>query len=173
MAVFGDADFVESAAVHEVGHAFAGLGDEYFIGGYNSYYDVTRFPNLDTTSDLSIIKWHHFSNLKNYLVEAYEGGGYHQFGIWRPEYNSIMKSGSFFNAPSREAIVRRIMEIRGLEFNFEAFLEIDQKSIAKINSMGRQSAGNSIYQTNEQFSANLIESRNACVIDKSMLANKK
>ena len=57
--------------------------------------------------------------------------------VWRPESSSIMLqigNKEFFNAPSREAIVKRIMELRNLEYNFDDFLEVDQISIGKIQT---------------------------------------
>lgn len=114
--------------LHEVGHAFASLGDEYIEPGL--YLNATKgIANLDSTSDLNLIKWKHFIELEKYpQVGVFEGGGYREFGTWRPEFTSIMSSiGGFtqFNTPSREAIVKKIMSLRGLTYNFDAFLDLD------------------------------------------------
>ena len=142
LAVFGNLSNPEATAIHEIGHAFAGLYDEYVFDNPKSVeYDVTNAPNLDIINDLGKIKWHHFIDLKDRIYSqlgAFEGGGYNHFGVWRPNENSIMRSimvsGNFFNAPSREAIVKRIMSLRGIPFDFKAFLVVDKISALRINS---------------------------------------
>ena len=64
LALFGGGN--TSLMIHEVGHAFAGLGDEYFFDDYLSTYNTTGIPNLDTTNDLNLVKWNHFIELENY-----------------------------------------------------------------------------------------------------------
>jgi len=125
--------------VHEVGHAFASLADEYVnadIGLIDPDGDgisnVEGLANVDVTNNLDLVKWNHFIGLEGYEgVGVFEGGYYVDSGVWRPEYSSIMgnqggPSNQYFNAPSREAIVRRIKEIRGLPFDFEEFVERDE-----------------------------------------------
>lgn len=120
-----------STMIHEIGHSFGGLADEYELSIIAPFNPSDR-PNLDNTDDLTKIKWKHFVGLDSYSnVNAYEGGGYVSDDIWRPQSTSIMRGGSGpfaerFNAPSREAIVKRILEIRGLPYSFERFLEKDQ-----------------------------------------------
>jgi hypothetical protein len=128
---------VFSTMLHEVGHAFASLGDEYIVPNQNSTYVPEGKANLDNTNNVNLIKWNHFFGLQGYSsVGAFEGGGYLEFGMWRPEENSIMRgSGSYFNAPSREAIVKRIMSLREIEYNFNSFL---------IKDFGNQSNKHSI-----------------------------
>lgn len=92
--------------VHEFGHLFAGLGDEY-VGGveYSDFYfsDVEPWePNLTTLVDFGK-KW------KNMLPEGtpvptpkktsnegklgvYEGGGYLEKGVYRPWINCMMNN---------------------------------------------------------------------------------
>ena len=125
--------------LHEVGHAFATLGDEYIVPNENATYIPEGQANLDNTNDLNLIKWNHFIGLPGYSsVGAYEGGGYLEFGMWRPEQSSIMRGnmGSYFNAPSREAIVKRILSLRGIPYNFNAFLAADAGNQSNRNSNG-------------------------------------
>ena len=124
IAVFGSGD--ERVMLHEIGHAFADLGDEYYFEDFDMDYTEILEVNLDLTMDLSIIKWSHFIGLEGYeTVGAFEGGRYTPKNVWRPELISIMGHGNHFNAPSREAIVKRIYQIKSLTFNFDAFLEAD------------------------------------------------
>jgi hypothetical protein len=133
---------------HELGHCF-GLLDEYMNWGYPSSIPA-NCANLDTTSDLSKIRWSHFIGLKGYeLVGAYEGAfeGYgsgvwppydgprFKDGVYRPYLSSIMDKyysarsiphpSHHFNAPSREAIVKGILKAAGEPYTFEKFLEKD------------------------------------------------
>lgn len=134
VAVFGSSGSTEpttsvfSVMLHEVGHAFAELGDEYPFPYQISTYIPEGRANLDNTNNVNLIKWNHFIGLQGYSsVGAFEGGGYLEFGMWRPEESSIMRGniGSYFNAPSREAIVKRIMNLREIEYDFNSFLSKD------------------------------------------------
>lgn len=127
--------------LHELGHGFL-LGDEYEkhpTVDFEFEY-ITRYnPNLDSIADISHIKWKHFIGLPGYEdVGAYEGGGYRSTGIWRAEENSIMREiagiHTYFNAPSREAIVKRILNSNGIEYSFETFLTIDKIAMDTINA---------------------------------------
>ncbi len=94
-------------AVHEFGHALAGLGDEYYSSetAFNNFYslDVEPWePNL-TTLKAFHKKWKDLvkpgvpiptPNDGNYENEtgAFEGGGYVARGIYRPAVDCSMKS---------------------------------------------------------------------------------
>lgn len=88
---------------------------------------VSGWPNIDNHNDLSWVTWSHFIGRGGYeAVGTYEGGLYVEEGIWRPEEYSIMRHQvTYFNAPSREAIVKRILEIKEIPYSFEAFLKND------------------------------------------------
>lgn len=147
VAVFGTAGStatttsVFSVMLHEVGHAFASLGDEYIVPNQNTTYIPEGQANLDNTNNVNLIKWNHFIGLQGYSsIGAFEGGGYLEFGMWRPEINSIMRGniGSYFNAPSREAIVKRIMNLRGIEYDFDSFLTLDKGNQLNTYSKNKQ-----------------------------------
>lgn len=123
---------------HEAGgHAFAKLDEEYVnnpaeISGLalDNFKKQVRngfYANVDLTDDLSKIKWAHFIGLEKYAdVSAFEGGSCFLYGVWRPENNSCMRDASaYYNAPSREAIVKRIMALSGEEYNFDEFVKKD------------------------------------------------
>ena len=69
--------------VHEFGHSFGGLGDEYAYGNDDPmYFDDTEpwEPNL-TTKATAFIKWENL--IKEGKAGLVEGGGYQEKGVWR------------------------------------------------------------------------------------------
>jgi hypothetical protein len=93
--------------IHEFGHSFAGLGDEYYTSevAYEDYYNLKVEPwepNLTTLVDFDS-KWKsmvdsstpiptpRYSEYSN-KVGAFEGGGYVAKGIYSPMENCRMKS---------------------------------------------------------------------------------
>ena len=86
---------------------------------------------MDITNDPATIYWKHFIGLPAYEhVGAYEGGYYFAAGVWRPESGSCMINNvAYYNAPSREAIVKRIMLIAKEPYSFEAFLAKDVAAV--------------------------------------------
>ena len=78
--------------VHEFGHSFGGLGDEYAYG-YDDpmYFDDTEpwEPNL-TTQATPFIKWEHL--IKEGKAGLFEGGGYLKKGVWRGCENCRMRT---------------------------------------------------------------------------------
>lgn len=142
--IANDSEYIKTV-VHEFGHTFAKLADEYISKpGYS--VDDWRFSmqsvmdnygfykNIDFTNNLSTIKWSTFINDARYSSEnlgAYEGATFDS-GVWRPDYNSIMRDGDSFNAPSREAIYYRIHKLaygRDWQYDYETFVQQDLKNI--------------------------------------------
>lgn len=111
--------------IHEFGHGFAGLADEYYSSevAYDEFYplDVEQWePNITTRVNFDI-KWKdsiaketpvptpaeaQYAN----TVGLFEGGGYSAKGIFRSEMDCRMKSNSpkGFCAACREAIIKMI-----------------------------------------------------------------
>jgi hypothetical protein len=97
-------------ALHEEGHSFSGLADEYFYD--SSTYFGPEPSAANVTKDPSGAKW---SQWLGYVdpghpelgpVGAYQGGMYSQYGIYRPTNDSKMRTlGVAYNAPSREKII--------------------------------------------------------------------
>lgn len=100
-------------ALHETGHAFGRLADEYY------YSDGRYYPgsepvqaNVTTVSDPGAVKW---SNWIGYVdpdhpdigpIGVYEGAKFYEYGLYRPSENSKMRSlGTPFNAVSREQLI--------------------------------------------------------------------
>ncbi|WP_260867814.1 M64 family metallopeptidase [Streptomyces sp. SAJ15] len=101
-------------AVHETGHSFGKLADEYVYDEYGDYTGAE--PTGSNISKLSAEelsaqrkKWYRWigqDSPDGGKVGTYEGGGYYPRGINRPTENSIMRTlGREFNLPGREAMI--------------------------------------------------------------------
>lgn len=78
--------------VHEFGHSFGGLGDEYAYGNDDPMYfsDTEPWePNL-TTKATAFIKWENL--IREGKAGLYEGGGYLEKGVWRGSENCRMRT---------------------------------------------------------------------------------
>lgn len=107
--------------IHEFGHGFAGLGDEYYNSevSYSEFYPLEIEPwepNLTTLVDFDR-KWRDLLDPKtpvptpndpaySQLTGVFEGGGYVAKGVYRPAFDCLMNS-----------------------FNGNSFCEVCQKSI--------------------------------------------
>lgn len=97
----------EKVFIHELGHSFAGLGDEYYNSStsYNDFYNLAVEPwqpNLTTMTNFDI-KWSSMINKEipvptprgseyENVLGAFEGGGYVNKGIYSPMMDCRMKS---------------------------------------------------------------------------------
>ncbi len=124
---------------HEAGgHGFGKLGDEYILS--NSFVDEKAekeiaaakslgwYANLSLTGKMSEVPWSHLIFHKKYssVVDIYEGGYTFTRGVYRSESTSCMNNNiSYYNAISRESIVRRIKSYAGEDFSFEDFVAND------------------------------------------------
>ncbi len=129
--------------VHEMGHAFGKLMDEYCYEGMGTVAqgDLDLFTirkekgwaaNVDSTNDRATIQWAHMLSDTRYdgEVSVVEGGLTYEYGVWRPTENSIMRYNTGdFNAPSREAIYKRVMELAGETYSYEKFVTYDAQNI--------------------------------------------
>ena len=112
--------------VHEFGHSFAGLGDEYFYEDdvMTDTYPLNVEPwepNITTRTDFSS-KWEDMlpaatpvptpqqANGK-YPIGVYEGGGYSAKGIYRPSFDCRMRTNEYPEfCPVCQRAIRRIIE---------------------------------------------------------------
>ena len=99
--------FEEQVFVHEFGHGFASLADEYVTDdvSYQNFYDLNVEPvdpNLTTLVDFKS-KWKNMVDDETPIptpeakdskdkIGAFEGGGYVQKGIYRPMLNCTMRA---------------------------------------------------------------------------------
>jgi hypothetical protein len=110
--------------IHEFGHGFAGLADEYGDDPtYNDYYPkgVEPWePNITTLADFNK-KWKELVDADtpvptpgdeeyHSVTGVFEGAGYVSKGVYRPTYDSIMRTlaGKNFNAVCRNAMEKLI-----------------------------------------------------------------
>lgn len=126
------------------GHGFGKLADEYFYDSMGRIPDdeVSELKkwkgfaygfheNVDLTSDPNTILWSKFISDSRYSgkVGVYEGGYTYPYGVYRPTNNSIMRYNTGgFNAPSREAIYKKIMKFSegdAWTYDYETFVVFD------------------------------------------------
>lgn len=126
------------------GHGFGKLADEYFYDSMGRIPDdeVSELKkwkgfaygfheNVDLTSDPNTILWSKFISDSRYSgkVGVYEGGYTYPYGVYRPTANSIMRYNTGgFNAPSREAIYKKIMKFsegNAWTYDYETFVAFD------------------------------------------------
>ncbi|GKI22452.1 hypothetical protein CE91St19_18540 [Odoribacter laneus] len=139
--LYGGLDYLKYLILHEsVGHGFGLLGDEYidYIGQELPESNKNRLKldqakglclNLSLTNDFQSVYWSHLIGHPRYpYVGVYEGGYKYDKGVWRSERVSLMSTlftDLYFNAISRELLVKRILELSGEGYSFDKFLQKD------------------------------------------------
>ena len=134
--------------LHEFGHAFAKLADEYVSderkwnnpeSGKESltwWQNIGYNKNVSLNSDVKKTPWADFAADSQYDFEklgCYEGGYYQEKGVYRPTDNSIMNTNTTgnvfcFNVASRVMIYKRCMNLAygdSWTFNYEDFVKFD------------------------------------------------
>jgi len=112
--------------IHEFGHGFAGLADEYYMDetSYGDFYnnDVEPWePNITTLVNFDA-KWKDMMDKKTpvptprekkyeHTIGVFEGGGYESEGIYSPHMDCLMKTfkGHVFCPVCQRAIERMIL----------------------------------------------------------------
>ena len=120
-----DNEYSKRVFVHELGHSFAGLADEYYTSevAYEDFYpfDVEPWePNITTMINFDA-KWKDLldpktpvptpaNNKYKNTLGVFEGGGYSAKGIFRPKQDCTMKSNTDegFCDACRRAIISMI-----------------------------------------------------------------
>ncbi|HEX7551966.1 MAG TPA: M64 family metallopeptidase [Geothrix sp.] len=108
-------------ALHEFGHSFGGLADEYACGDTSALpTSLEAFPNVTTQQSPDLIKWNRWIQVGTPLPtpdvgtdEAYlglfEGAFFHDRGVYRPRHACRMRSlNDAFCEVCTEAIVRGV-----------------------------------------------------------------
>ena len=139
-----ETDYAQTLRHEGCGHGFGKLADEYFYDSMGRIPDdkVSELKkwkgfaygfheNVDLTSDPNTILWSKFISDSRYSgkVGVYEGGYTYPYGVYRPTDNSIMRYNTGgFNAPSREAIYKKIMKFsegNAWTYDYETFVAFD------------------------------------------------
>lgn len=139
---------------HEAGgHGFGKLADEYIyhnafiqscsciccghVKEINAMKSYGFYENISLTGSMQEVPWSHmiydpqFSN----VVDVYEGAFMHTRGVFRSEATSCMNNNiAYYNAISREAMVKRIMKYAGEPYSYEAFKAKDHESLTSTAS---------------------------------------
>jgi len=120
-----DHQLSQKVFIHEFGHGFAGLADEYYSSevAYDEFYPLNVEPwepNITTLVDFKS-KWKNMipaglpvptpsEEKYNNVTGVFEGGGYSAKGIFRPEMDCRMKSNGSkgYCSVCREAIKKMI-----------------------------------------------------------------
>jgi len=109
--------------VHEFGHSFASLADEYVDPSMQNYYDTTVEPfepNIttlvnfgkkwkDMVADTVPIPTPATAKYKN-VVGAFEGAGYASKGIYRPQQHCLMRSLAYPYCKVCQRAITRMIE---------------------------------------------------------------
>ena len=134
---------------HEAGgHGFGKLADEYIyhnafiqscpciccghVDAINAMKSYGFYSNISLTGSMQEVPWSHMIYDPQYsnVVDVYEGAYMHTRGVFRSEATSCMNNNiPYYNAISREAMVKRIMKYAGEEYSYEAFKALDHESL--------------------------------------------
>lgn len=156
-----ETEYAQTLRHEGCGHGFGKLADEYFYtsNGRIPEEEISQlrqwqsfaygfYENVDLTNDPNTVLWSKFISDSRYSgnVGVFEGGYTYPYGVYRPTENSIMRYNTGgFNAPSREAIYKKIMnfsEGEAWSFDYETFVEFDApaRSAAAATMATTQSA---------------------------------
>ena len=139
---------------HEAGgHGFGKLADEYIyhnafiqscsciccghVKEINAMKSYGFYENISLTGSMQEVPWSHMIYDPQYsnVVDVYEGAYMHTRGVFRSEATSCMNNNiAYYNAISREAMVKRIMKYAGEEYSYEAFKAKDHESLTSTAS---------------------------------------
>lgn len=158
---------------HEAGgHGFGKLADE--AVKHASYIDMCKctccehayainhahalgwYENVSLTGKMQDVPWSHllFDSRYSDVVDIYEGAAMHSRGAFRSEQSSCMSNHTpYFNAISRESIVKRIKRYAGETFSFEDFVANDNSNTTALT---RGAAAHSSVTTRQQHNHPVI-----------------
>ena len=107
IATIGGKEF--TTTVHEWGHAFGQLGDEYDTEQSAHQGAPGRSANVSDTDDPEQVPWKHWLDAKHPSVGIYEGAAARRKGAWKPTTSGCtMQSGERFCVVCQEQLVLRI-----------------------------------------------------------------
>lgn len=142
-------DKFEETIQHEaLWHGLGLLGDEYvekfseehipldLVKYYRDQQKLGRCLNLDFTDNENEVLWNKFifdDRYKNEQIGIYEGGLNYGYGVYRATKYSTVGNREF-NAPNRNIIYKRIIELAGEKYSWEKFIEYDIINYSKVRT---------------------------------------
>ena len=140
---------------HEAGgHGFGRLADEYIyhnafiqscnciccghVDAINQFKSYGFYENISLSGSMQEVPWSHMIYDSQYsnVVDVYEGAYMHSRGVFRSEATSCMNNNiAYYNAISREAIVKRILKYAGEPYSFAAFKAKDYESLPSRSTL--------------------------------------
>lgn len=141
---------------HEAGgHGFGKLADEYIrhnafiqscgcmccshVSEVNTYKSYGFYDNISLSGDMQSVPWSHMIYDPQYsnTVDVYEGAFFHTRGVFRSEPRSCMHNNiPYYNAISRETMVKRIKKYAGEEYSFADFKANDKEALPSVVTKG-------------------------------------
>ena len=158
---------------HEAGgHGFGKLADEYIyhnafvqscmcdccdhVKVINKMKSCGFYENISLSGNMQEVPWSHliFDPQYSNTVDVYEGAFYHSRGVFRSEPTSCMHNNiPYYNAISREAMVKRIMDYAGESYSFESFKAMDKEALPSVSTKGgKLLSGEDSVSSGSQFS---------------------
>lgn len=139
---------------HEAGgHGFGKLADEYIyhnafvqscdciccghVKEINDMKSYGFYENISLSGNMRDVPWSHliFDPQYSSTVDVYEGAFYHSRGVFRSEPTSCMHNNiPYYNAISRESMVKRIMDYAGESYSFESFKALDNEARPSVST---------------------------------------
>lgn len=139
---------------HEAGgHGFGKLADEYiYHNGFiqscgcsccshadaiTTFQSYGFYQNVSLTGSMKDVPWSHMIYDPQYsnTVDVYEGAFFHTRGVFRSEPTSCMHNNiPYYNAISRESMVKRIKKYAGEEYSFEDFKANDKEALPSVTT---------------------------------------
>ena len=104
-------------ALHEIGHSFARLQDEYADPALTDRFPLDGLVSghVATTNDPALVPWKDWIGFRDALgtvVGVYEGGYYRSTGVWRAtETSKMLYLDTAFSAPQKEAFIDRFYAV--------------------------------------------------------------
>lgn len=109
VAVIGGRD--ARVVVHEWGHAFGGLSDEYSDHTHQRG-SVRNGVNISASEDPEQVPWRHWLEARHPSIGIHEGGAGQAMNAWRPTPSGcLMNNAEVFCAVCREALILRMYSI--------------------------------------------------------------
>jgi|GEM_PF-1970193 len=150
--VASDMQYAGNTLIHELGHSYAKLQDEYLDPALVETNLLEWISDsVHVSASKTELNWSHWLGYEDELgtVGAYEGGYYRETGVWRATETSAMRDTQKpFSAPQKEEWIRRFYDDVGdyltLEFsNTEIIAKVLEAKVLSFSwSIDDENSGN-------------------------------